>query len=197
MNIYIARHGESISNAGEYIAYPYTGLSNKGLNDSFALGKCYAEKNIKVDAIYCSYLFRALQTLHQFLKEYKKIDPDKIFITELLNEIDRFDYSGHSSAEYYADRDASGIDPNIFKSPKGESENDVKNRAIKFNQLIKKDNYSNILIISHGHFLKHFCDINNITGVGHLSGATFSLIKLTEGKSKVISWNDSNHIKDQ
>ena len=108
MKIYIARHGESVSNAGGYIAYPYTGLSVKGLKDASSLGKRFAKENIKIDAIYCSNLFRALQTLDRFLENYKLTNLNKIFVTDLLNEICRFDYSGRPSSEYYADRDASG-----------------------------------------------------------------------------------------
>jgi len=197
MNIYIARHGESISNAGGYIAYPYTGLTVKGLKDALSFGMRFAEGEIKIDAIYCSNLFRALQTLDKFLENYKLTNPNKIFVTDLLNEINRFDYSGRPSTEYYADRDASGKDPAAFKSLLGESENEVKNRAIKFKQLIEKNSYKNILIISHGHLLHHLCDLYNVPSLGHLSGATFTLLELTDSKSKIVTWNDSSHIKDQ
>ena len=88
------------------------------------------------------------------------------------------------------------VDPDAFKSPQGESENEVKERAVKFKRLIEKDGYENILIISHGHLLNHFCKLHDVPRLGHLNGATLTLLEIIGGKSKVVTWNDSSHINN-
>ena len=56
MKVYITRHGESVSNAEGYIAFSYTGLSDKGMVDAKKLGERLAKDGIKIDAVYCSFL---------------------------------------------------------------------------------------------------------------------------------------------
>lgn len=194
MKIYITRHGESVGNVKGYIAYPHTKLTAKGIRNAQALGKRFTQECHHIDAIYCSNLYRAQQTLDQFLKKYKNIQPNKIFVTELLNEIGRQEYNGRPSSEYYRDRDSSGVDSNLFRCKGGENEIDVKNRAITFKKLIETHGYENILIISHGHLLSHFCCLYGVDYTTHLQGATFSLIEVSSNKTQVLAWNDSLHL---
>ncbi len=61
MNLYIVRHGESVSNSGEAPADdPDPGLSRKGMLQADLLGE--ALKTVRIDRIYSSPLSRAVQT---------------------------------------------------------------------------------------------------------------------------------------
>ena len=152
MKIYLVRHTESVSNAMGVIGCGETKLTAKGIRDAKKLGKKLAK--IKIEAIYCSDMVRTNQTMECFLKAGLKVDQKNIFITDLIREINRDEFTGRSSVEYYQAREKSGINPDDFKCKGGESENDVKKRAIKFVKIINKAKYKSILVISHGHFLK-------------------------------------------
>jgi broad specificity phosphatase PhoE len=193
MRIYITRHGESESNAESYIAFPYTRLSNKGIQDAQRLGERLVKERIKIDAIYCSSLYRALQTMDQIFIGGFRIDPKKIFITDLIREINRQEFEGKPSSEYYAVRDASGVDPDDFKCKCGESENDVERRAMSFKKIIEKTGYENILIITHGHFIGKF---NFLFGLKleHTTGGALSLLEVDGDKAVVKFWNDIRHL---
>jgi broad specificity phosphatase PhoE len=194
MKVYITRHGESISNAEGYIAFSYTGLSDKGLEDAKKLGERLVKENIKIDAIYCSSLYRTLQTMDQIFKGGFKVDPKKIVITDLIREINRLEFEGQPSTEYYAVRNTtSGLNPDDFRCKGGESENDVKERALDFKKMIEKSGFENILIITHGHFIGRF---NSIFGLKleHTNGAALSLLEIDEDKAEVKFWNDTSHL---
>lgn len=193
MKIYITRHGESVSNAEGYIAFSYTGLSDKGILDAKKLGERLVKENIKIDAIFCSSLYRTLQTMDQIFKGGFKIDPKKVFITDLIREINRLEFEGQPSAEYYAVRDTSGSNPDDFKCKGGESENDVKTRAVEFKNVIEKSGFENILIITHGHFIGRF---NSLFGMKleHTTGGALSLLEIKGDKAEVSFWNDISHL---
>ncbi|HEX9008645.1 MAG TPA: histidine phosphatase family protein [Patescibacteria group bacterium] len=195
MKVYITRHGESVSNAEGYIAFSYTGLSDKGMEDAKKLGERLAKENIKIDAIYCSSLYRTLQTMDQIFKGGFKIDPKKVIVTDLVREINRAEYEGVPSTEYYAVRDASGMDPDDFKCKGGESENDVKRRAAEFKKMIEESGYENILVVTHGHFIGRF---NSLFGMKleHTTGGALSLLEIEGGKAEVKFWNDTSHLEE-
>lgn len=194
MKVYITRHGESVSNAEGYIAFSYTGLSDKGIIDAKELGERLVKDGIKIDAIYCSSLFRTLQTVDQIFKGGFKIDPKKVIVTDLVREISRLEFEGQPSTEYYAVRDSSGLDPDDFKCKGGESENDVKRRAAEFKELIEKSGFENILVITHGHFIGKF---NSLFGMKleHTTGGALSLLEIEGDKAEVKFWNDTSHLK--
>ena len=194
MKVYITRHGESVSNAEGYIAFSYTGLSDKGMVDAKKLGERLAKDGIKIDAVYCSSLFRTLQTIDQIFKGGFKIDPKKVIVTDLVREISRLEFEGQPSTEYYAIRDSSGLDPDDFKCKGGESENDVKRRAAEFKNLIEKSGFENILVITHGHFIGRF---NSLFGMKleHTTGGGLSLLEIEGDKAEVKFWNDTSHLE--
>ena len=194
MKIYITRHSESISNAEDFIAFSYTGLSDKGMADAKSLGERLARENIKIDVVYCSSLFRTLQTMDQIFKGGFKVDPKKVFVTDLVREINRAEYEGRPSTEYYAVRDASGLDPDDFKCKGGESENDVRRRAAEFKKLVEESGFESILVITHGHFIGRF---NSLFGLKleHTIGGALSLLEIDGDKAEVKFWNDVTHLE--
>ncbi len=198
MKIYIVRHGESKSNAAKYVAFSHTGLTDKGKEDAHKLGQRLSKEAVKIDIIYCSSLYRALQTLEEILNAGLEIDPKKIIISDLVREINRREFEGKNSEEYKVARVASGIDPNDFKCANGESENDVKKRAEKFlEQLFAGANKDdNVLLISHGHFIGQLVSLLGLGDLGHNHGAALSVIEIDpeSKRGKVIFWNDTSHI---
>lgn len=193
MNLYIVRHGESDGNANRFISFSHTGLTAKGHQDARNLGKRLAKKNITIDRVYCSTLYRSIQTLEDLIKTGLTVDQKNIELTELIIEINRKEFEGRNRTEYYQQK-AAHESPDDYCCLNGESENDVKARAVKFRKVLKKDKSKNVLIITHGHFLKHLMDLLGLYNLGHLTGASLSLVKITPKKSNVVFWNDTEHI---
>lgn len=189
MKIYIVRHGQSVSNKKGYIAFYHTGLTKKGKLESRKLGKRLVKEKIEFDAIFCSPLYRALQTLDEILKAGLKIDPKNIFISNLLKEINRREFEGRPSEEYYQAQKESGVDPNNFRCQGGESENDVRKRAIKFKKLLKQTSFETVLVISHGHFIAQFASLLNFKRTGRNERATLSLLRWKNNQCRIILWN--------
>lgn len=158
MKIYIVRHGESEGNAKGFVSYSHTPMTSKGHREAKKLGEKLVKEGIKIDKIYCSTLYRSLQTLEDLLKAGLKVDEKNIELTDLLREINRKKFEGRNKSEYYSKKDASKS-PDDYRCQGGESENDVKKRAQEFIKIISKTKDKNILIISHGHFLKHFTSL--------------------------------------
>jgi broad specificity phosphatase PhoE len=178
MEIYIVRHGQSVSNAAGYIAYSHTGLTEKGKRKAKKLGKRLAKEGVKFDAVYCSPLYRALQTLEEILKAGLKIDQKNIFITDLVREINRREFEGKPREKYYKAQARSEVDSDDFRCKGGESENDVKKRAKKFKNLLEETSFNNVLLISHGHFIAQFTSLFNLGKLGHNESTTLSLLEL-------------------
>lgn len=194
MKIYIVRHGESEGNAREFISFSHTPLTSKGHGDVRKLGKRLTKEGVKIDRVYCSTLYRSLQTLEDLLKTGLKVNGKAIELSDLLREINRKEFEGREKTLYYSEKDASNS-PEDYRCKNGESENDVKKRAEEFIKIIKKAKYENVLIITHGHFLKHFMSLLGLGGLDHLRGASLSLVQISPKKSEVIFWNDTAHLE--
>jgi len=194
--IYIARHGESEGNSGNFISFPHTPLTNKGHKEAQKLGERLTKEKIKFDRIYCSPLYRSLQTLEDLLKAGIRIKQENIEINDLLREINRKEFEGKPRELYYAQKEKSKS-PENYRCRGGESENDVKKRAERFLSLIKRRNDKIVLIITHGHFLRHFMAFLGFpSGLSHPHGCSLSLVEINseKGKPKLIFWNDISHL---
>ena len=103
-------------------------------------------KNKKIDVIYCSDIFRAKQTAGIVMEE---LGVKEIFYDERLRDINHGVYMGGLKTEFYKK-----FSPDIRfdeKPENGETWNDCKKRTINIlNEIDKKYQDKNILIISHG-----------------------------------------------
>lgn len=189
MKIYLVRHGESESNAKGIIGSLETGLTEKGIAQAKELGEKLSKENIPFDVVYCSNMRRGRQTLEEFIKAGLNVNEDKIFTTDLINEIDRKEFEGKPTTEYYAARDASGLDPNEYKCEGGESEMDVRKRAMEFKEMVEKSGFENILVISHGHFLGQLTSIYDIKDIGRNGNGSLLVLEITDGKANVVSFD--------
>ena len=114
------------------------------------------KNNVKYDYIITSNLLRSKMTKNLFYSS-------KYLVNNLINEIDYGKVDGLTVKEaknkysYLFKKWKKKID---VKFPQGENTNDVKKRALKFIDFLKRyKNGSKILIISHSFFLKVFISI--------------------------------------
>ena len=150
MKLIVARHAQSIANAGGRI---YQGVTDSDLTEK---GRVQARKlaerlkDHKIEIIYASPLTRALETA----REIQKFHPDAEFVVEKdLREIDFGIFEGLSKEE------ASEKYPEIYKKrennkfgykiPEGESYAEAEERILKILTRIIK-NQKNSIIVAHG-----------------------------------------------
>ena len=194
--IYITRHGESEGNSRGFISFTHTPLTARGHKEAQKLGERLTKEKIKFDRVYCSPLYRSLQTMDELLKAKIKVKEENIEINELLKEINRKEFEGKPRELYYVQKEKSKS-PEDYRCRGGESENDVKKRAQKFLRLIRKKGDKTILIITHGHFLRHFMALLGFpSGLSHPHGCSLSLVEVSSEKEKpkLIFWNDISHL---
>lgn len=154
MELYAARHGETLSN----IERRLTGregdspLTEKGVEQAKQLGKSL--KDIAFGAVYSSPLNRAVDTVKiAFGNKYK------ICIDERLAEIGLGFMNGMTFDDASINFPESGMlfftDPVSYKPPSnGECLGDMIKRISSFIDDITKKNYSKIFILTHGYALR-------------------------------------------
>ena len=212
MKIYFVRHGESESNAGDILLGPTTGLTPKGREQAAFVAERL--KKIPIDIILSSTLTRAKQTAEivndelskpiQFsdlLIEKKtpsekigkpKDDPERLKIDEVINK--NFNVTGW----HYSDE---------------ENVEDLMERGFKALAFIKKQKAENILVVTHGLFMRMI--IARITMGETLTSKEFWRFMITfetentgitvceredvipgirDNEWKISSWNDSAHL---
>ena len=178
--IFLVRHGESIANLREVVAFPDTPLSEKGELQAEKIGRKLAKE--KIEIAFCSDLHRAKQTLVVMKKGGLKIDPQGVYYLPLLRETNRAEFEGQPRDEYYMARTKRGMDPNDFRCKGGESENDVKKRAEKFfKDYLTQTRFQQILVVGHGHFLRWLAEIlkNDRSGI-------FSVVEIGTAHNRAI-----------
>ena len=146
MDIYLLRHGVSVSNELSLVCgakdFP---LSSKGEEQAEKI--CEHLNNIRFTKIYCSPLKRAQQTIRH-LKEFKKS-----IIEKSLVELDTGSYSDLKVQELYRLDDRykyQGLNPEL-KYPRGECLNDMYNRVTGWFRKEIKQWVSDDKILISGH----------------------------------------------
>lgn len=152
MNIYLVRHGSTKSNLeGKYYGDYDVELSDEGILEAKALkGKL---KDIKFDIIFCSEKRRALETLEIILQTKNFV------IDKRLNErhFGIFENKSYYEINNRYEKEAQLWNDNWkeYKIPKGESAIEAYNRARDFMDNIKNQSYKNVLIVTHGGFIRN------------------------------------------
>ena len=158
MNIYLVRHGTTKCNEEKkyYGAYD-SELSIRGVEESKILGEKL--KKIKFDRIYISSKKRSKETATIIFKEDVKYEVDSrldernfgIFENKTYEEICR---------EYSEEVKAWEADWKNYKIPMGESAVESYLRTEKFLKDIEDEKIENILLITHGGFIRNsYCYI--------------------------------------
>lgn len=154
MELYAARHGETISNYEKRLigGGGDSPLTEKGIEQAKALGKSL--ENIVFDAVYTSPLNRAVHTANiAFGDRYD------ICIDERLKEIGLGVMEGMTYDDASVIFPESGMlfmtDPVLYKPPlNGEHLTDIIKRVESFFDDIIKMNYNKVFVLAHGYVLR-------------------------------------------
>lgn len=195
MNIYLVRHAESEGNAKGYVSSPKTRLTMKGHVQAKKLGRRLLKERIKIDNAYCSEFRRSIETIDDIFTA-SRLGDTPVEITNLLNEISRKEFEGKKKSDYYLKKEQSKL-LDDYRCRGGESENDVKKRAAKFLDVLRKERASNVLMVTHGHFIKHFMEILHLAAPEKIHGASLSKIVLGDKTAKLEFFNDTKHLENQ
>ena len=155
MKLILVRHGETPWNAEKrYQGTKNPGLNERGRNQAKAIAEELRDE--KIDAIYCSSMNRARETLEKILKFHPHIKPT--FLDGLV-EINYGIFEGMTRDEILAkhgdliyQRSKKGID---FKNPGGESVRELIGRLVGVLDGIKNEHFGKtVLIVAHSNVNK-------------------------------------------
>ncbi len=192
--IYLARHGETAwTISGQHTGRTDIPLTPLGESNAVLLGKRL--KGLTFAAVYTSPLQRASRTceLAGFGSVAQK-DPD-------LMEWNYGDYEGRTAADIQKDHPGW----NVFDNgcPNGETLDQVAARALHVVARLKTMNTGNILLFSHGHFLRFVA--TNWLGLAAIDARLF-LLKPTSlsilgyarnlDEPAIRLWNDVGHLEN-
>ncbi len=154
MKITVVRHGQTNYNvAGLHNSDPSIDvhLTPDGINEAKQVA--LELKDEPFDALFISELPRTRQTA-EYINEYHKLP---ILVDARLNDINT-GFEGQTVEQYHKKRGAS---PDIytFRHGDAESSEDVYNRTEAFIEDLRKQNYSNVLIVTSKHNYRHFRNI--------------------------------------
>ncbi len=160
MELYLVRHGEAEHNiGGYYVNEKKSDLTETGRKQAEAVAKRF--EDVPIDLIACSKLERAAQTAVMIFKKKEKC---KVVYTPLLNE-KRFpsEFTGQKSDSEIVKR----ISEEIFKHRLdrkwhySDEENwfDFVERVSKCIDYLEGLGKENILVVSHGLFIKTLCSV--------------------------------------
>ena len=154
MKIYIIRHAQSVGNKmgiDESQKLDF-GLSAEGISQAKKLAKRFKGK--KIEVIYSSDLKRAYETALRI----SKITKLKIIKDHRLRELDSGDLNlknvKNEFRKLYKKEQEKGINEDDVRPKNRESINDAKRRAKSFLDMIISKHNGNIIIVSHGAFIK-------------------------------------------
>lgn len=154
MELFLVRHGQTDANANGIVQ----GWLDTDLNE---LGQAQAQDaaesfDTEIDVIYASDLRRATQTAEAFRKKY----PDVLYFEdERLRERNFGDASGnhrdqHDWEVFWASRDTTSI-------ANAETLNEYNQRVQSFLDMIRKLNFQNVLIVTHGGTINRIQDLTS------------------------------------
>jgi 2,3-bisphosphoglycerate-dependent phosphoglycerate mutase len=205
MRVYFVRHGTTEANERNVSQGSNEPLSPHGKRQSALLATRF--KKITLDQIISSDHLRARETADEISKQ----TGIPVTISRYFREVRRpseLDGISYDSEEYL--QAFSKIENNWHK--KGwkysdeESFHEMKERAIKALAYIVKSKKDDVLVVSHGNFLKALIGVM-IKGGKHSaedfrtlrlfldsSNVGISLCEYTDGKWRMITWNDHAHL---
>lgn len=187
LRIYLTRHGETEWNTQNRMqGWLDSNLTFNGIEAAKALGKRL--KDISFDAVYASPSERTIHTakLITELNRRKTIKKD-----ERLREIHLGEWQGKTHDEIKSnDRELFELyfqSPHLYNRNDGETFLDVQNRAISFlNEIIETHPSGNILVVSHGIWLKTLLNyiknepLKNLWDGPFLHGTSLSIVKVED-----------------
>lgn len=197
MLLTIVRHGETIENLNGIVqGHCHGSLSEQGLIQA----KCVADrlKGEKFDAIISSDLGRAKQTAEEIAKYH---GDTKLETSQDLRECASGIFDGRPREDRRLDMRKSRQNPYSYRPEGGENFYDVEARIKKFlNYLFSRFNDKNVLIITHGRWIKLMFNVlnpENKTKMRYLKikNTGITKINISDFKNhKVIFVNSIDHL---
>ena len=202
MRLVLVRHGQTDWNK-EYRVQGHGGLplNEIGLAQAEAIAQML--QNEPVEAIYSSPLERAFQTA-EAINRFHNID---IKINDNLKELD----VGETDGIYYPGMKTSypdffkvwADDPAVARWPGGESLPELQTRVWRVVENIVAENCKELVVIASHFFalLTLICkildmDLSNFRKL-NLAVASISIIEFYDGKFRLVSFNETFHLKDR
>jgi broad specificity phosphatase PhoE len=202
----IIRHCQTIDNVkGKLQGYHNdSDLTEEGLNQLNKLVKRFKNENIK--AIFCSDLGRTLTTSKAIanshglkpipvkeLRECNIGDWDHLPVKEML----------YKWTKFYDNEKQKGVKREYIRPPNGENSFDHRKRILRvINKIIKKYPKDTVIIVAHSGTNKVIMGIFEKKDPDDFytieqSNACINIIEINGKKSKIISINDVEHLKDE
>ncbi len=157
MKLYLLRHAQTLHNKeginGSQTPSPLSEEGKKLSQDIIPILKKY-----QFDVVIVSPLHRTLETIKPFLDSLPDEKKPGVVVDELTIERDLGKLTGTRKGEIgkYKEQHNITTDPISWIPPKGESILDVRERAIRFFDLLKKNHREqSILICGHQNFLRN------------------------------------------
>ena len=201
MKIYITRHGETKWNKeGRMQGWQNSNLSKKGIEDAKKLGN--RVKDIDFSCIYSSTLERAVDTA----KYIRGSKDTKIITLDSLKEMGFGKWEGMHNNDimelYPIEHYNFWNKPHLYNAIDGESFKELFKRAeTVLNEIINKHSRENILVVSHGVFIKVLCCIikketlNELWNPPFIQGASLTILEVIDKEIKIISESDISHLE--
>lgn len=154
MNIYITRHSKTIWNQEKRLqGRKDSPLTDEGIKNAYALKKYI--NNISFDCVFSSPIKRAYDTAkiltnNQIVIDHNLIEMDfGVLEGKKISEILQNNYEVYNNMWNH---------PELFERIKdGESYDEVQNRVKIFLDNLKKKNFNNVLIVTHGMLFINMC----------------------------------------
>lgn len=162
MRIHFIRHAcSTVNRDGNIIGNVVAPLAPEGHEEIAALNKYLKAHPLSFDALYCSTMVRALETMNGLRPGLRMTDPEAIVRTDdRLREITRGDWDGCLRDKIHTDDEMRRMELLDFDHapPNGESMNDVAQRMRRWLYEAtlegKRENWTSIVVISHGHAIR-------------------------------------------
>ena len=199
--ILLVRHGQTDSNITGF----FTGWSNEDMSD---LGYVQAQRlasrlsSLPITSVYTSPLKRTYNTALALAKPHN-LEPK---VLDDLIEIRLGDWQGRHREEI-SQRwpelwEQSRIDPSEVTLPNGESFQQVTDRAVHAFEMIAANNQGKqAAVVTHEVVIRVLVAYvlgtsNSIYRRFEVGNASLSIIRVTDGKARLVSLNDTSHLEN-
>ena len=198
--LYLIRHAEAEGNLYRRIHGQYNSLiTNNGYRQIKALEERF--RDIPVDAVYSSDLFRTMTTARAITKP-KGLE---LHTRADLREINMGDWEDHTFA-YIARRDKEQMDlftqtSPLFRAPNGESFPEVRRRGLAaILDIAAKHDGQTVAVFAHGTLIRNTLaeimglGVKDSAKVGHSDNTAVTLLEIENGKIRIVFADDNSHL---
>jgi len=197
--VLLARHGQTESNiTGFFMGWSDEDISDLGYAQARSLSSRLA--NLPIASVYTSPLKRAYNTALILTKPHN-LEPK---VLDELIEIQLGDWQGlhmdEISQRWPELWKQSRVDPSEVTMPNGESFQQVTERAVRAFEMIVADNQDKqVAMVTHDVVIRvlvaHILGASNsIYRRFEIGNASLSTIRVTDGKARLITLNDTSHL---